>query len=90
MGMEMYEAGAVAALGITWSLRRLQNKWEGARTFWEGEVREEGRRAVRATEGAVGGVLVERPVGDVEGKAELDAARKAVQRAEEALERSRR
>ncbi|TVY94272.1 WW domain-containing protein [Lachnellula willkommii] len=53
----LYEAGAVAAVGIVWSLRRMQGKWETARKFWEGEVREEGRKAVRGIEGIVGGAL---------------------------------
>ena len=43
----LYEAGAFAALGIIWSLRRMQKKWEAARSFWENEVREEGKKAVR-------------------------------------------
>lgn len=49
----LYEAGAVAALGIVWSLRRMQKRWETARDFWEGEVREEGRKAVRGVEEAI-------------------------------------
>ncbi|KAM0434058.1 hypothetical protein ACHAPT_004003 [Fusarium lateritium] len=53
----IYEAGAVAALGIMWSFSRLQKKWDAARTFWEGEVREEGRKAVRAAEESVADVL---------------------------------
>jgi hypothetical protein len=53
----IYESGAVAALGIVWSLRRLQHKWETARQFWESEVREEGRKAVRATESSVANIL---------------------------------
>lgn len=48
------ESGAVAALGIVWSLRRLQKKWETAREYWQSEVREEGRKAVRAVEISVG------------------------------------
>ncbi|KAI9647511.1 hypothetical protein NHQ30_003896 [Ciborinia camelliae] len=50
----VYEAGAVAAFGIVWSMRRMQNKWETARAYWEGEVREEGRKAVRNVETIVG------------------------------------
>ncbi|KAI8714647.1 hypothetical protein NCS52_01185100 [Fusarium sp. LHS14.1] len=53
----IYEAGAVAALGFMWSMSRLQKKWDAARTFWEGEVREEGRKAVRAAEESVADVL---------------------------------
>ncbi|KAI1190314.1 hypothetical protein F5B17DRAFT_387581 [Nemania serpens] len=53
----LYEAGAVAALGIVWSLRRMQKRWETARNFWEGEVREEGRKAVRGVEEAINTAL---------------------------------
>jgi hypothetical protein len=80
----LYESGAVAALGVVWSLRRMQGKWEAARKFWEGEVREEGRKAVRGVEGVVGDVLVtSQPV--LEGDTELQKAREAVERAEAAL-----
>ncbi|KAL8955957.1 MAG: hypothetical protein Q9183_006469, partial [Haloplaca sp. 2 TL-2023] len=30
----IYESGAIAAVGITWSLRRLQKRWENARRAW--------------------------------------------------------
>ncbi|KAI0403214.1 hypothetical protein F4802DRAFT_321036 [Xylaria palmicola] len=53
----MYEAGAVAALGIVWSMRRMQKQWEAARHFWEGEVREEGRKAVRGVEEVMASTL---------------------------------
>jgi hypothetical protein len=56
-GAGAYEAGAVAALGTVWALRRLQREWEAARAYWEGEVREEGRKAVRATEKSLGEVF---------------------------------
>ena len=80
----VYEAGAVASLGIVWSLRRMQGKWETARSFWEGEVREEGRKAVRATETSLGTTftLQEDPL---EGAEELEMAQRAVQKAEAAL-----
>lgn len=52
-----YEAGAVAALGLVWGLGRMQRTWETARRFWEGEVREEGRKAVRAAEAAAAAAL---------------------------------
>lgn len=86
------ESGAVAALGIMWSLRRLQKKWESAREYWESEVREEGRKAVRAVEISVAETL-DKAVRDG-SRADQDAllaeVRKAgelVQRAEEALAR---
>ncbi len=83
----IYEAGAVAALGFVWSMRRLQRRWEAARVVWEGEVREEGRRALKETEDVVGGVIREagRPGTDVEGAGDRRAAREAVERAKQAL-----
>ncbi|KAI1284775.1 hypothetical protein F5Y07DRAFT_385466 [Xylaria sp. FL0933] len=55
----LYEAGAVAALGIVWSMKRMQKQWETARAFWEGEVREEGRKAVRGVEETIASALAE-------------------------------
>ncbi|KAI1871852.1 hypothetical protein JX265_005838 [Neoarthrinium moseri] len=86
----IYEAGAVAALGIVWSLNRMQKQWEIARKFWEGEVREEGRKAVRGVEVAVEDVLEQTEdiaKGDVTSNAELDRARQLVAKATDALER---
>ncbi|CAK7213880.1 hypothetical protein SBRCBS47491_001956 [Sporothrix bragantina] len=54
-----YEAGAVAAVGYVIGLGRMQKKWEAARDFWEGEVREEGRKAVRSVEASVATALDE-------------------------------
>lgn len=84
----LYEAGGVAALGIVWSLRRMQGKWETARKFWEGEVREEGRKCVRAVEGVVGDVLKEKKPAVVQDAA-IEKARDAIARAESALKQIR-
>ncbi|KAB5563104.1 hypothetical protein GE09DRAFT_770650 [Coniochaeta sp. 2T2.1] len=90
-GAGAYEAGAVAALGIVWSMRRLQKKWEAARAYWEGEVREEGRKAVRATEASVGEVFERaKRRQEREGGAGLEGVRKVrrlVEEAEDALRR---
>ncbi|KAK2030071.1 hypothetical protein LX32DRAFT_672539 [Colletotrichum zoysiae] len=84
----VYEAGAVAALGVAWSLRRLQTKWETARAYWEGEVREEGRKAVRGVEQSVADALDRSREGaPVEGAEELRKARELVEKAEDALKR---
>ncbi|KAH8177157.1 hypothetical protein LIA77_02239 [Sarocladium implicatum] len=85
----LYEAGAVAALGVMYSLGRMQKKWETARGFWEGEVREEGRKAVRAAEQSVAGALDAKAAVDdaLPSDAELQEARELVSKAEEALER---
>ncbi|KAF4967355.1 hypothetical protein FSARC_5078 [Fusarium sarcochroum] len=88
----IYEAGAVAALGIVWSFNRLQKKWDAARTFWEGEVREEGRKAVRGVEESIADALnsekqQEQPtVVDEEGD-KLNEVRELVAKAQEALRR---
>ncbi|KAH0383197.1 Metallo-dependent phosphatase, partial [Aureobasidium melanogenum] len=42
-GSMLAESGAIAALGLVWTLRRLQKRWEGERETWEAEVREHGR-----------------------------------------------
>lgn len=88
----LYEAGAVAALGIVWSMRRMQRQWETARAFWEGEVREEGRKAVRGVETAVAEVLKTDANADATQDAtndeqELVRVRELVERANETLEK---
>lgn len=90
------ESGAVAAFGVVWSLRRLQKKWETAREYWQSEVREEGRKAVRAVEISVGEAIDKALVKgtragsqgvDEAQLGELTRARELVQKAEEALGR---
>lgn len=87
----LYEAGAVAALGIVYSLGRMQKKWETARGYWEGEVREEGRKAVRGAEESVAAVLDAGESGTASGQetGELEKARELVAKAEDALARMR-
>ena len=80
----LYEAGAVAALGAVWSLWRMQGRWEAARSFWEGEVREEGRKAVRGAERSMGQVLEEEVS---KGDEEAERVREMVAKAKDALER---
>ncbi|RGP76217.1 hypothetical protein FSPOR_340 [Fusarium sporotrichioides] len=87
----IFEAGAVAALGVVWSASRLQKKWDAARSFWEGEVREEGRKALRGVEESVAVVTnVEKPqkrvVVDQKGD-EINEVRELVAKAQEALGR---
>ncbi|RDA90218.1 hypothetical protein CP533_1076 [Ophiocordyceps camponoti-saundersi (nom. inval.)] len=84
----LYEAGAVAALGIVYSLGRLQKKWDAARTFWEGEVREEGRKAVRGAEESAITVLGGEGLGTKDME-ELKKARELIVTAEDALARMR-
>lgn len=88
LSVGLYEAGAVAALGTVLSMGRMQKRWEGVRKWWMGEVREEGRRALISSEGAMRDVLMRA----AEEKAavpnmELGVAKQAVERARRALER---
>ncbi|KAI0533959.1 hypothetical protein GGR58DRAFT_516510 [Xylaria digitata] len=87
----LYEAGAVAALGIVWSMRRMQKQWETARNLWEGEVREEGRKALKGVEDAMISALTggstrgqERDITDTQNN--LKRAKGLVTRAEKILD----
>lgn len=51
------EAGAVAALGLVWSLRRMQTKWGTKRNEFELSVRENGRRVLAEVEGQLRDVV---------------------------------
>ena len=89
-GYGLYEVGAVAGLGVVWSLRRLQKKWETAREYWQGEVREEGRKALRASEASLQEVLDKATKSSSEQGEEvasLTEARQLVQDAQGALAR---
>lgn len=46
----VYESCTLGAIGLIYSLRRQQKKWDVARGFWEDEVREEGRTSLLETE----------------------------------------
>ncbi|KAJ4863944.1 hypothetical protein T069G_00474 [Trichoderma breve] len=85
----IFEASAVAALGVVYSLGRMQKKWETAREFWEGEVREEGRKAIRAAEESAGEVLdgVQKNKLSTQRIKELEQASELVAKAEDALAR---
>ncbi|KAL1853749.1 hypothetical protein Plec18170_005141 [Paecilomyces lecythidis] len=85
----LYEACTVAAIGLIYSLRRQQTKWETARHFWEEEVREEGRTALKETEQLLrtlvregGKRISEADEGDLsvqQVKATIERARKALE-----------
>jgi hypothetical protein len=53
----LYASSSIAALGLVWSLGRMQKKWDKARNYWEDEVREEGRKAIKATQASVDEVI---------------------------------
>ncbi|KAK6442024.1 hypothetical protein LTR95_001736 [Oleoguttula sp. CCFEE 5521] len=86
-GVAVYEAGAVAALGLVWSLRRLQKKWGIERLKFAGDATDFARRALSEVEGHLRRVIenggrVEVQQAEVEGWAR---ARKAVEDARQAL-----
>lgn len=86
----VFEASAVAALGLTFSLRRMQKIWEGAREAWQMTVKEEGRRTLKSTEESVRFIIEnteKKEVAEPEDVTERRAAREAVKRVREALER---
>ncbi|PGH16312.1 hypothetical protein AJ79_01854 [Helicocarpus griseus UAMH5409] len=79
----VYEAGTIATIGLFVSLRRQQRKWDAARDFWEREVREEGRRALRDTEESLRTIIHEggRPVEttpETDARQQIDRARQAL------------
>ncbi|KAI0205161.1 hypothetical protein F4808DRAFT_410696 [Astrocystis sublimbata] len=91
LSTSLYEAGAVAALGIVWSSRRMQKMWEGVRAQWEGQVREQGRLAIRGVEETMVSAMNEstqKKIGKdaTEAQNGLTRAKDLVARAERVLE----
>jgi hypothetical protein len=86
----LFEAGAVFAFGVVISLKRLQNKWEAAREYWQGEVREEGRVALKETEDGIKKIVQIGGMGVIDevGIEDRQKAKEAVDAAREALGRS--
>ncbi|KAI0145243.1 hypothetical protein GGR57DRAFT_494716 [Xylariaceae sp. FL1272] len=89
LSTSLYEAGAVAALGIVWSMKRMQKQWEVARDFWEGEVREEGRKAVKGVEDAMASGLEEQILEQSKGADthDVEQAKALVCKAKDLLEK---
>ena len=77
----------MAAVGLIYSLRRQQRKWESARTWFENEAREDGRTALLETEDQLRGIVQrggrpveeEVPVSPLETRQAIDRARKALE-----------
>lgn len=89
-GTASAEAGAVAALGLVWSLRRMQKKWGAKREEFELSIRENGRRVLAEVEGQLrnivsqGGRVAVRP----EDVQTWQRAREGLDRAREALSKT--
>lgn len=80
----VYESCTLGAVGLIYSMRRQQKRWDVARTFWEEEVREEGRTSLLETEAALRGIV--RDGGKTVQDQSESRARKSVARARKALE----
>jgi hypothetical protein len=86
-GTAAAEAGAVAALGLVWSLRRMQTKWGTKRNEFELSVRENGRRVLAEVEGQLRNIVTQGGRVDVrlEDVQTWQKARDGVDRARAAL-----
>ncbi|QQK43338.1 DNA methylase, C-5 cytosine-specific, active site [Penicillium digitatum] len=80
----VYESCTLAAVGLIYSMRRQQKRWDVARTFWEAEVREEGRTSLLETEAALRGIV--QGGGRIVNDLSEPHARNCVARARKALE----
>ncbi|KAJ5222051.1 uncharacterized protein N7469_010938 [Penicillium citrinum] len=80
----VYESCTLGAVGLIYSLRRQQKKWDVARGFWEDEVREEGRNSLLDTEAQMREIVRE---GGKQIDNEVDSrTRDTIARARKALE----
>ncbi|KAK3681498.1 hypothetical protein LTR37_020891 [Vermiconidia calcicola] len=87
-GLGLYESGAVVALGLVWSLRRLQKKWGVEREGFAELVREDARRVLAEVESHLRKVVSEggRSRVRVEDAQSWREAREAVEVCRSALE----
>jgi len=83
----VYEAGTIAAVGLAWSLRRLQKRWETARARWEVTLREQGRRVLGLVEAQARDVARDGGMGKMDemGIEERRIAKESVGRVRDAL-----
>ena len=83
----IYEAGAVATLALTWSARRLQVNWENAKLGWTEKLKVDGKQVLDIVERA-SRTIVEtggRPNVDMVGVGEREQAKRIVTRIKAAL-----
>ena len=85
--ISMYEAGAIAAVGFVYSMRRLQKQWGLRKGVWEETIREKGRSVLRGAEDKMRSMVREggqRVVDETEEK-DSAAAREGIERVRKAL-----
>lgn len=88
-GVAFYEAGAIAALGLVWALRRLQTKWSKGRAQFSETAREDARRVLADVEGKLRRLVAEGgkvPIRE-EDRRELAEAQATVEACQESLEK---
>ena len=86
-GVALYESGAILSLGLVWSLRRLQKKWEAERSGFASAVREDARRVLGEVEQHLRGLIRQggrATVDPIDAKGWREA-REAAERCREAL-----
>jgi hypothetical protein len=88
-GVGLYESGAIVALGVVWSLRRLQKRWGQERDGFASAIREDARRVLGEVEGHLRKLVKDggRTVVRVEDEKSWQEAREAVQRCQDALDK---
>lgn len=84
----LYEAGAIAALGFVYSLRRLQGRWGLAKENWEKSIREEGVRLLRHIETEMRRMVKEggKPIVDEKAEEERREAKISIDKVRKALD----
>lgn len=84
----LYEAGAIGAVGLVYSLRRLQRRWESAKDDWKLTIRENGRDILRRAEEQAREVVKIGGMGELDdaGVEERRVAKTAVEKVKRALE----
>lgn len=85
--MGLYGAGAFAALGVVWALRRLQTQWESGRAKWELELQRQGQRVLQASEDNLRALITRGPArARVAPEEDIEQAQAALQDAQAALD----
>lgn len=85
--ISMYEAGAIAAVGFVYSMRRLQKQWGLRKSVWEETIREMGRTVLRGAEDKMRAMVREggKRVVDKTEEEDRTAAREGIERVRKAL-----
>ena len=86
-GVALYGSGAILSLGLVWSLRRLQTRWEKERTAFASSTREDARRLLGEVESHLKKLVQQggRAILDTEDARSWREARAVVERCQAAL-----